>query len=52
MYEIFRTDGSLLGSVAVPAGARLADVGDDYVLLGSRNELDVPFLALYGLVKD
>ncbi|MCY4571728.1 MAG: hypothetical protein OXF01_02910 [Gemmatimonadetes bacterium] len=52
MYEVFRTDGSLLGSVAVPAGARLADVGEDYVLLVTRNELDVPFLALYGLVKD
>ena len=52
MYEVFRTDGSLNGSVAVPAGARLADVGEDYVLLVTRNELDVPFLALYGLVKD
>ena len=28
------------------------DVGDDYVLLVRSAELDVPFVELYGLVKD
>lgn len=52
MYEVFQTDGSLHGSVAVPAGARLADVGEDYVLLVTRSEVDVPFVELYGLLKE
>lgn len=52
MHDVFRADGSLLGQVGVPGGARLMDVGDDYVLLSNSNELGVPFVELYGLVKD
>ena len=51
-YEVFLADGRLQGAVAVPSGARLMDVGDDYVLLVRSNELDVPFVELYGLIKD
>ena len=51
-YEVFLADGRLHGEVTVPAGARLMDVGDDYVLLVRSAELDVPFVELYGLVKD
>lgn len=51
MYEIFETDGSFITTVAVPGGARLADIGKDYVLLVTSSELDVPFVELYGLVK-
>lgn len=51
-YEVFLADGRLHGAVAVPAGARIMDVGDDYLLLVISDELDVPFVELYGLVKD
>ena len=50
-YEVFLADGPLQGEVAVPAGARLMDVGDDYVLLVRTDELDMPFVELYGLIK-
>ena len=51
-YEVFLADGRLHGEVAVPAGARLMDVGDDYVLLVRSDEFDVPFVELYGLIKE
>ena len=50
-YEVFLADGRLHGEVAVPAGARLMDVGDDYVLLVKSDEFDVPFVEVYGLIK-
>ena len=50
-YEVFLTDGRLKGEVTVPAGARLMDVGDDYVLLVRSDEFDVPFVELYMLIK-
>lgn len=50
-YEVFLADGRLQGEVTVPAGARLMDVGDDYVLLVRSDELDVPFVELYVLIK-
>ena len=51
-YEVFLADGRLHSAVMVPAGARLMDVGDDYVLLVRSDEFDVPFVELYGLLKD
>ena len=51
-YEVFLADGRLIGEVAVPAGARLMDVGDDYVQLVRSSEFDVPFVELYGLMKN
>ena len=50
-YEVFLADGRLHGEVAVPAGARLMDVGDDYVLLVRSDDFDVPFVEVYGLIK-
>lgn len=51
-YEVFLADGRLLGEVAVPAGSELMDIGEDYVLLARTDEMDVPFIELYGLLKD
>lgn len=51
-YEVFLADGRLQGAVAVPADARLMDVGDDFVLLVRSDEFDVPFVELYGLIRD
>lgn len=50
-YEVFLADGRSQGTVAVPMGARLMDVGDDHVLLVRSDEFDVPFVELYGLIK-
>ena len=50
-YEVFLPDGRLLGEVAVPGGSELMDIGEDYVLLVRTDEMDVPFVELYGLLK-
>lgn len=50
-YEVFLADGRLLGEVAVPAGLQLMDVGEDHVLGVRTDELGVPFIKLYGLLK-
>ena len=50
-YEVFLADGRLLGEVAVPGGSELMDIGEDYVLLARTDEMDVPFVELYGLLK-
>lgn len=50
-YEVFLADGRLLGEVAVPAGLELMDVGEDHVLGVRTDELGVPFIELYGLLK-
>ena len=50
-YEVFLADGRLLGEVTVPAGSELMDIGEDYVLLARTDEMDVPFVELYGLLK-
>jgi hypothetical protein len=50
-YEVFLADGRLLGEVAIPAGSELMDVGEDYILVARTDEMDVPFVELYGLLK-
>ncbi len=50
-YEVFLADGRLLGEVAIPMGLKLMDVGEDYVLGVRTDELGVPFIEVYGLLK-
>ena len=50
-YEVFGREGWLLGTVAVPAGVRILEVGQDYILALRMNDLDVPFVELYDLQR-
>ncbi|MCE2397822.1 MAG: hypothetical protein J4F34_02075 [Gemmatimonadetes bacterium] len=46
----FDSSGALACALAVPPGAWVLDIGDDYVLLVERDELDVESVAYYDMV--
>lgn len=46
----FDSSGALACAFAVPAGAWVLDIGDDYVLLLERGDLDVETVAYYDMV--
>ncbi|NIM49980.1 MAG: hypothetical protein GTN78_22390 [Gemmatimonadales bacterium] len=50
-WTVFDPDGRLLGTLQLPAGLRLLDIGDDCVLGLWRDELDVEHVRLYELSK-
>ena len=50
-WSVFDTEGVLQGTLSVPTGVTLIDIGDDYVLGLWRDDLDVEFVQLYELVK-
>ena len=50
-WSVFDTEGVLQGTLSVPTGVTLIDIGDDYVLGMWRNDLDVEHVRLYELVK-
>ncbi|MDE2984850.1 MAG: hypothetical protein OXU69_09095 [Gemmatimonadota bacterium] len=47
----FAPSGSLVASMDLPRGARLLDIGDDYVLLRVRDEFDVESVVLHGVME-
>lgn len=49
VYDVFGPDGEYLGAISFPAGFELHEIGEDYVLGTRLDELDVPFVELYGL---
>ena len=48
---MFDPDGNLLGSVEVPYGLTVLDIGDDYVLGSALDELQLERIELYRLIK-
>ena len=51
ILEDFDPDGRWLGTVEMPAGPRVREIGDDYVLGTATDELDVEHVRLHRLVK-
>jgi len=51
-WTVLDADGQWLGSVATPAGFRVTDIGDDYVLGIERDEFDVEIVRMYALHKN
>jgi len=51
-WIVLDPEGRWLGSVAAPAGLRITDIGEDYVLGIARDELDVEHVLLYDLLKE
>lgn len=49
MWTVFGPDGHMLGRVRTPDGLRVVEIGEDYVLGISRDELEVERVRLYGL---
>jgi len=49
-FDVFATDGRFLGSVLVPFEGRVLDVHAGHLLAVVRDELDVQYVQVYGLV--
>lgn len=50
-WTVFTSEGEMLGTVSLPDGFNLQDVGDDYVLGTWEDELEIEHVLMYGLVK-
>jgi hypothetical protein len=51
-WAVFRPDGRLLGTVAIPDNVFVLDIGDDYILWSTFDEKDVPIVELMPLIKE
>ncbi len=52
IWTVFDADGVMLGTVELPTGGRIADIGEDYLLGAWRSELDVEQVKMYRLIKN
>jgi hypothetical protein len=50
-WTVFDADGQMLGEVATPAGLRVTQIGEDFVLGVWEDELEVQHVRLYPLAK-
>jgi hypothetical protein len=50
-WTVFDPDGRMLGEVTTPAGLRVTQIGEDFVLGVWEDELEVPHVRLYPLEK-
>jgi hypothetical protein len=50
-WTVFDAQGRMLGPVTVPAGLRIRQIGDDYLLGTWRDDFDVEHVRLYRLEK-
>lgn len=50
-WSVFDPDGRWLGTVAMPEGLRVTEIGADYVLGVWTDELDIPYVRLHSVVK-
>ena len=51
-WTVFDSDGSLVGDIEIPRRFMIFDIGSDYVLGRSLDDLDVEHIHLYALLKD
>ena len=51
-WWVFEPDGRWLGTVRMPEGLDLSQVGEDFILGTHRDELGVERVRLYGLTRD
>ena len=49
LHDLFRPDGVYLGTVKLPHGLRVMEIGADYVLGVATDDLDIQYVHLYGL---
>jgi len=49
VWSVFSREGALIGIVELPVRVRLLDVGNNYVLVLRRDDLDVEYVELYRL---
>ena len=50
-WTVFTGEGEMLGTISLPDGFGIQDVGDDYVLGTWEDEMEVEHVIMYGLAK-
>jgi hypothetical protein len=50
-WQVFDPEGVWLGSVETPAGVRVTEIGEDYLLGIVRDEFDVEYVRMYRLER-
>ncbi len=50
-FTIFDGEGRLAGSITLPEGLRVLEIGEDYLIGLLRDELEVEHVAVYGLTR-
>ena len=51
LWQVLSPEGVWLGSVSLPPGGRVSEIGEDYVLGTWRDEMDVETVRMYELFK-
>jgi hypothetical protein len=51
-WSVFTTEGVFQGTLEMPSGLDVMDIGHDYVLGLERDHLDVEYVRKFGLRKD
>ena len=51
LHDVFRPDGAYLGTVKLPHELEVTEVGEDYVLGVTRDEMGVEYIRLYRLER-
>ncbi len=51
LWSVFDPAGSLLGMIETPPGLRIREIGEDYILAWTSNELGVEFVQLWPLER-
>jgi hypothetical protein len=50
-WQVFDADGAWLGAVETPAGLRVTEIGDAYLLGVVRDDFDVEYVRMYRLER-
>ena len=51
LWSVFDRDGTWLGTVELPPGAGLLDIGRQHVRVRWTDDLDIEYLRMYELIK-
>jgi sugar lactone lactonase YvrE len=50
-WAVFTTEGRLLGTVTMPEGFRVREIGSNYVLGQKADDTEIEHIVLYQLIK-
>lgn len=51
LHDVFRPDGVYLGTVQLPHDLEVMEIGEDYVLGKTTDDLDIEYVRVYGLSR-
>jgi len=51
VWTVFNPDGAVLGTVTVPHGLAVYEIGEDWILGVTRDDLDIPYVVVHSLER-